>query len=67
MSDAPRLVHRILSSGEHCISSPDVKGLSAVAQTEAEARHNAAALLAEFQRLGLPIRPRTTAMKHEAA
>ena len=67
MSDVPRFEHRILSSGEHCVTSPDVKGLCAVAATEAEARRGAVALLAEFQRLGLPIRPRSASPKHEAA
>ena len=67
MSDAPRFVHHILSSGEHCISSPDVKGFSAVAWTELEAWQNADALLAEFRRLGIPLQPRITALKHEAA
>ena len=38
MSDTPRFEHRILSSGEHCVTSPDVTGLCAVAGTEAEAR-----------------------------
>lgn len=67
MSDAPRFEHRILSSGEHCVTSPDVKGLCAVAGTEAEARLGAAVLLAEFERLGLSIRPRSGSPKHEAA
>lgn len=67
MSDTPRFEHRILSSGEHCVTSPDVKGLCAVAGTEAEARRGAAALLAQFQRLGLPVRPRSGSPKHEAA
>ena len=67
MSDAPRYEHRILSSGEHCVTSPDVRGLCAIAATEAEARRGAVALLAQFQRFGLPLHPRAGAPKHEAA
>lgn len=67
MSDAPRFDHRILASGEHCVTSPDVKGLCAIAGTEVDARHEAGELLALFKRRGIPIRPRTGRMKHEAA
>ncbi len=67
MPDMPRFAHRILSSGEHCVISPDVKGLCAVADTEAEAQRGALALLERFHRLGLPIRPRSDRQKPEAA
>lgn len=67
MSDGPRFEHRTLSSGEHCVISPDVKGLCAVGETEAEAHDGAAALLEQFRRLRLPIRPRADRRKPEAA
>lgn len=66
MSDAPRFEHRVLSSGEHCVTSPDIRGLCAVAPTEAESRQGAVALLARCVRLSLPIRPRSGSPKHEA-
>ncbi len=67
MPDEPRLIHRVLSSGEHSITSPDVKGLCAVADTEADARVEAYALLAKLNSLGVRAAARAPRVKHYAA
>ena len=63
MNNEPRFQHRILSSGEHCVTSPDIKGLCAVAGNEADARREAIALAALFRELGVPLKEQTASTR----
>ncbi len=72
MSDMPRLEHSVLPSGQHAITSPDVKGFCIVRDTESDARRAAVDMVATLREMELPFEPRratttSSAGKHEAA